>query len=95
MQLLQGSKTVKSIIKKKKRKHEKIALLAKEKLNIMAVLISKSLIDSYVKQCNKQRITRINERRNNKFLKLLRNTPYKYKQKNVRSKCYRNNSRQR
>ena len=58
-------------------------------LNIVAVLISKSLIGSYVKQCNKQRITTINERRNNKFLKLLRNTLYKYdwyKQKNVRSK---------
>ena len=37
----------KSIIKKKK-KHDKIALLAKSKLNRIEVLISKSLIDSSI-----------------------------------------------
>ena len=37
----------KSIIKKKK-KHDKIALLAKSKLNRIEVLISKSLIDSNI-----------------------------------------------
>ena len=36
----------KSIIKKKKKLHDKIALLAKSKLNNIEVLISKALIDS-------------------------------------------------
>ena len=36
----------KSIIKKKKKKHAKIALLAKSKLNSIEALISKTLIDS-------------------------------------------------
>ena len=40
-----GIKKYKSIIKKNQKKHDKIALLAKSKLNIMEVLISKSLID--------------------------------------------------
>ena len=38
----------KSIIKKKKNKHDKIVLLAKSKLNRIKVLISKVLIDSEV-----------------------------------------------
>ena len=38
----------KSIIKKKKNKHDKIVLLAKSKLNSIEVLLSKSLIDSVV-----------------------------------------------
>ena len=42
-----GIKKHKSIIKKNKKKHVKIVLLGKTKLNIMEVLISKSLIDSY------------------------------------------------
>ena len=37
-----------SIIKKKKKKHDKIVLLGKDKLNTIEVLISKSLIDSYI-----------------------------------------------
>ena len=37
----------KSIIKKKRKKHDKIVLLAKTKLNTFKVLISKDLIDSY------------------------------------------------
>ena len=36
------------IIKKKKKKHDKIILLPKFKLNRMEVLISKSLIDSNI-----------------------------------------------
>ena len=36
---------IKSIIKKKKKEHDKIALLAKPKLNSIEVLISKVLID--------------------------------------------------
>ena len=36
-----GIKNYKSIIKKKKKKHDKIVLLAKTKLNFMEVLISK------------------------------------------------------
>ena len=40
-----GIKKYKSIIKKKKKKHDKIVLLAKSKLNRMKVLISKALTD--------------------------------------------------
>ena len=38
----------KSIIKKKKKEHDKIVLLAKSKLNSIEVLISKALIDSVI-----------------------------------------------
>ena len=38
----------KSIIKKKRKKHYKIVLLAKNKLNTIEVLISKVLINSYI-----------------------------------------------
>ena len=41
-------KKYKSIIKKKKKKHDKIVLLAKYKLNSLGVLISKALIDSNI-----------------------------------------------
>ena len=40
--------TFKSIIKKKRKKHDKIVLLAKSKLNSLEVLISKALIDSVI-----------------------------------------------
>ena len=43
-----GIKKYKSIIKKKKKKHDKIVLLAKSKLNSIEVLISKALIDSVI-----------------------------------------------
>ena len=43
-----GIKKYKSIIKKKKEKHDKIVLLAKPKLNSIEVLISKALIDSNI-----------------------------------------------
>ena len=43
-----GIKKYKSIIKKKKKKHDKIVLLTKTKLNSSEVLISKAVIDSYV-----------------------------------------------
>ena len=43
-----GIKKYNSIIKKKKKKHDKIVLLGKDKLNIIEVLISKTLIDSYI-----------------------------------------------
>ena len=43
-----GIKKYKSIIKKKKNKHDKIVLLAKSKLNSIEVLISKVLIDSNI-----------------------------------------------
>ena len=36
------------MIKKKKKKHNKIVLLGKDKLNTIEVLISKSLIDLYI-----------------------------------------------
>ena len=41
-------KRYKSMIKKKKKKHDKIVLLAKSKLNSIKVLISKALIDSNI-----------------------------------------------
>ena len=46
--IITGIKKYKSIIKKKKKKHDKIVLLGKDKLNTIEVLISKSLIDSYI-----------------------------------------------
>ena len=38
----------KSIVKNNKKKHNKIKLLAKIKLNSIEVLLSKALIDSYI-----------------------------------------------
>ena len=43
-----GIEKCKSIIKKKKKKHDKIVLVGKNKLNTIEVLISKALIDSYI-----------------------------------------------
>ena len=43
-----GTKKCKEIIKKKKKKHDKIVLLGKNKLNTIEVLISKTLINSYI-----------------------------------------------
>ena len=43
-----GIKKYKSIIHKRKGKHDKIVLLGKTNLDTMEVLISKSLIDSYI-----------------------------------------------
>ena len=43
-----GIKKYMSIIKKKKKNHNKIVLLGEDKLNTNEVLISKSLIDSYI-----------------------------------------------
>ena len=43
-----GVKKYRSIVKKKKKKHEKIVLLGKNKLNAIEILISKVLIDSYI-----------------------------------------------
>ena len=43
-----GIKKYKSIAKKKKKKHDKIVLLGKDKLNTIAVLIVKALIDWYI-----------------------------------------------
>ena len=43
-----GTKKYKSIIRKKKKKHDKIVLLGKTKLNSVEVLISKALRDSNI-----------------------------------------------
>ena len=40
--------SLKSIIQKRKKKYDEIVLLGKNKLNTIEVLISKTLIDSYV-----------------------------------------------
>ena len=45
-----GIKKYNSIIKKKKKKHGKVVLLAKSKLNSIGVLISKGLINSNISQ---------------------------------------------
>ena len=51
MQSLQELKKYKSIIRKKK-KHDKIVLLRKDKLSTIEVLISKALIDSCISHEN-------------------------------------------
>ena len=43
-----GIRKYKSVIKKKKKKHDKILVLGKDKLKTIKVLISKALIDSYI-----------------------------------------------
>ena len=43
-------KKYKSIIKKKKKKHDQIALLAKTNLDCIKDLVSRSLTDSYIKR---------------------------------------------
>ena len=43
-----GIKKYKSIIRKTKKKYDKIVLLGKDKLNTIEVLISKALINSYI-----------------------------------------------
>ena len=43
-----GIKKYKSTIKNKKKKHDKIVLLAKSKLNSIEVIISKAVIDSFI-----------------------------------------------
>ena len=46
--IIAGIKKYKSILKKKKKKYDKVVLLGKDKVNSMEVLISKTLIDSYI-----------------------------------------------
>ena len=46
--IIAGIKKYKLIIKKKMKKHDRIVLLGKDKLNTAEVLISKVLIDSYI-----------------------------------------------
>ena len=46
--IIAGIKKYKSLIKKKKKKHDKIELLRKEKFDTNEVSISKALIDSYI-----------------------------------------------
>ena len=46
--IIAGIKRYKSIIKKKKKKYDKIVLLSQDKLNNTQILISKALIDSYI-----------------------------------------------
>ena len=43
-----GIKKFKSIINKKKKKHDKIVLLGKDKFDTVEVLIGNALIDSYI-----------------------------------------------
>ena len=43
-----GIKKYKPIIKKKKKKHDKIVLLGKDKLNTIEVLISKAVMEAYI-----------------------------------------------
>ena len=43
-----GIKMYKSIMTKRRNKHDKLALLGKSKLDIIEILVSKALIDSYI-----------------------------------------------
>ena len=43
-----GIKKYKSIIRKKKKRHDKVVLLAKTKLNTIEILISEALVDSNI-----------------------------------------------
>ena len=45
-------KKYKSIIKKKKKNHDKIVFLGKDNLNTIEVLVSKALVDSYIRHDN-------------------------------------------
>ena len=45
MQLLQELKSISQLYRKRKKKHDKIVLLGKTKLDTIEVLISKALID--------------------------------------------------
>ena len=47
-----GIKKHKSMIKKKRKKHDQMVLLAKTKLNTIEALISKALINSYINHGN-------------------------------------------
>ena len=46
--ITEGINKYKSIIKKKKKKHDKMVLLGKDKLNNIEVLISEASLDSYI-----------------------------------------------
>ena len=50
--ITEGIKKYKSIIKEMMKKHDKIALLGKYKLNTIEVLIPEALIDSYIVKTN-------------------------------------------
>ena len=47
-----GIKKYKFIMKKKKKKHDKIVLLGKSKLDTIEILICKALLDSYIVMTN-------------------------------------------
>ena len=47
-QSLQELKNISQSWRKKKKKHEKIVLLGKDRLNTIEVLITKALVDSYI-----------------------------------------------
>ena len=46
--IIAGIKKYKSVIKKEKKNHAKISFLGKNTLNVIEVLTSKDLIDSYI-----------------------------------------------
>ena len=48
VQSMQELKSISQLQKESKKKHSKIVLLGKDKLNTIEVLISKALIDSYI-----------------------------------------------
>ena len=45
---LKELKSISQLSRKKKKKHDKIVLLAKTKLNTIEVLVDKTLVDSYI-----------------------------------------------
>ena len=68
-----GIEKCKSMIKKKKKKHDKIVLLIIDKLNTITVLIYKALIDSYI---NHDEFVSVNNvlREYNEIKKLIKNS---------------------
>ena len=60
-----GIKNYKKLIKKKKKKHDKIVLLAKPKLNNIKILICKGLIDSNIRHDDSVLINNLLNEQNN------------------------------
>ena len=70
-----------SIIKKKKKKHDKIVLLGRDKLSTKEVLIYKALIDSYISHEELVSVSNVSEynemKKKWKILQLQWNIPYR------------------
>ena len=81
-----GIKKYKSIIKKKRKKHDRIILLAKSQLNSIEILISKALIDFSISY---DEFVLINDvlKEYDYMKEETKNTDYKYLNINFNYKC--------